>query len=199
MPLPLVLASASPRRRDLLAQLGIAFEVVPSDVAEEARGGESPAAFAMRVAREKALAVARQRSHQWVLAADTIVVIDGDVLGKPTDRAEACAMLRRLRERTHHVLTAVVLAAPDGPVRDECITDTAVTMRAISDDEIDRYVATGEPFDKAGGYGIQGRASPFVTETVGSYTNVIGLPLDEVRALLQRRGLLSGDAKSTRA
>lgn len=190
MTAPLVLASSSPRRRELLAQLGIDFDIVPSDVPEERRPHESAAVFAGRVAQEKAVHVAAQRPAQWILAADTVVAIDDEILGKPADRADAYRMLRGLSDRTHQVVTAVVLLAPGGRVAEQQVFESAVTMRIIREDEIDRYVDTGEPFDKAGGYGIQGRASPFVSKVEGSYSNVVGLPLDEVREMLARHELL---------
>lgn len=195
----LVLASASPRRRELLGQLAVPFDVLPSDVPEKPLSGEPPATFAQRVAQAKAAEVSSQRPLQWILAADTVVTIDGVILGKPKDRASACRMLNRLSARTHRVLTAVALAAPGGRLVDGCVSETAVTMRAITDAEIARYVDTGEPFDKAGGYGIQGGASPFIERSDGSYTNVVGLPLDEVRTMLERHGLLPRHASAAPA
>ncbi|MBI1815072.1 MAG: septum formation inhibitor Maf [Deltaproteobacteria bacterium] len=187
----LVLASASPRRRELLAQLGVPFEVLPSEVPEEPLAGESPEAFAARVAREKADEVAAQRPAAWVLAADTVVTIEGRILGKPADAIDARRMLRELSGRTHRVLTAVTLRSPSRQRSEDLLCATAVTMRPLSDREIEQYLDSGEPFDKAGGYGIQGRASPFIAAVNGSYTNVVGLPLDEVRALLERHDLLA--------
>jgi len=186
MPSPLVLASASPRRRDLLGEAGVVFEVVPSDVPEHPAPGEAAAAFARRVARDKALDVARRRPEAWVLAADTVVVVDGAIFGKPVDRDDGRRMLHALSGRVHQVLTAVVLRGPqtDG---DECLVSSDVEFRSLTAAEIDGYLDSGEPFDKAGAYAVQGGARPFVHQVRGSYSNVVGLPMDEVAALLRRR------------
>ena len=189
MRLPLVLASASPRRRELLVQLEIAFEVVPSNVPEQPLATESACEFAARVARDKAVHVARERPQQWVLAADTVVVVDGEILGKPRDRTDARRMLRQLSGRTHHVLTAVTLLAPEAARADEVVVETTVRFRSLHDREIEAYIDTGEPFDKAGAYAVQGHAAAFVDAIDGSYSNVVGLPLDEVRELCRRLGL----------
>jgi len=186
----LVLGSASPRRAELLRQLGIDFEVRASALAETMAAGESAVGFACRVARDKGAEVARGTPGAWVLSADTIVVVDDSVLGKPADAAEARRMLERLAGRGHDVLTAVALTAPGGELAGETMVRTAVWFRTLSAAEIDAYVATAEPFDKAGAYGIQGRAGAFVERTIGSFTNVVGLPLDEVRELLAAHGLL---------
>lgn len=180
-----VLASASPRRRELLAQLGVPFEIVTSDVPETPRPGEPPTAFARRAARDKAAEVARRCPDALVLAADTVVVVDGAILGKPRDRADARRMLEALAGRTHEVLTAVALRDADGHV-DDVVVRSAVQFRVLAAHEIDAYVATDEPYDKAGAYAIQGRARHFVVQVQGSYTNVVGLPMDEVRELLRR-------------
>jgi septum formation protein len=175
----LVLASASPRRRELLARVGLAFRVVPPDIAEVPRAGEAAAAFAGRAAAEKAAAVHALAPAAVVVAADTIVVVDGDILGKPRDRAEARAMLGRLRGRTHEVMTGTCVRAPDGAARARVVT-TEVTMRAFGPRELEGYLASGEWTDKAGAYGVQERAAALVTAIRGSYTNVVGLPLAEV-------------------
>jgi septum formation protein len=184
----LVLASASPRRRELVASLGVPFEIVPSDIDETLDAVPLPEAVA-RLALRKARAVAASRPAAIVLAADTIVVIDGQALGKPADPGEARAMLRALRGRTHEVMTGVaVLDAATG--RDA--VDTAisrVTMAAFSDAAIDRYVASGEPLDKAGAYAIQGAGGALVAGLEGSHSNVVGLPLAVTAALLRRFGL----------
>ena len=187
-PAPLVLASASPRRRDLLAQLGLAFEVAAADIDETPRAAEPPHLYVLRVAREKAQAVAAARPGAWVLAADTTVVLDGDILGKPRDAAEAHATLARLSGRTHEVLTGVALAGPAGAEASEVVR-TQVTFRAASSAELAWYVATGEPLDKAGSYAVQGKGGFLVQALQGSPTNVIGLPLGETLALLARAGL----------
>jgi len=184
-----VLASASPRRASLLADAGQRFEVEPSGADEAAAVGEMPRAFASRVARDKALAVARRRPGVWVLGADTIVVVDGEILGKPADRAEAVAMLGRLSGRRHEVCTAFAVVAPDGVAFASDVVVTEVTFRALSPDEIRAYVQTGEPLDKAGAYAIQGGAKEFVVSIDGSLTNVIGLPMDEVERALRAAGV----------
>jgi septum formation protein len=186
----LVLGSASPRRAALLRQVGLDFSVCPSDVPEVAAAGETATDLARRLAREKGAAVACSRTDAWVLSADTIVVVDGAVLGKPADAAEASQMLRRLSDRTHEVFTAVALTAPGGEPAGEVLVRSRVEFRPLSAAEIDAYVATGEPFDKAGAYAIQGGAEHFVRRVDGSYTNVVGLPIDETRDLLARAGLL---------
>jgi len=195
-PAPLVLASASPRRSELLRRSGIRFEVRPADIPEIEQPGEAPLAFALRLARDKALAVAKQLGAsppRWVLGADTIVVLDGEVLGKPRDADHALELLVRLSGRVHSVVTAVALVASDSlRVRHTAVT-SRVEMRDVPRDELLAYVATGEPLDKAGGYAVQGGARSFVTRIEGSETNVIGLPLDETLALLGEAG--SGGAR----
>lgn len=191
MPMGIVLASASPRRAELVRQLGIPFAVHPSNVPESPAAGENGTAFARRAAREKAMAVAAQRRGDWVLGADTVVLIDGEILGKPADADDARGMLERLSGREHRVVTGFVLLRPDGTVADEIAVETVVEFRPVSPAEIDSYVATGEPQDKAGAYAIQGGAASFVHRVRGSYTNVIGLPMDELRISLERHGLLA--------
>jgi septum formation protein len=188
----LVLASASPRRRELLRTLGVEFIVTPSDVPEIPGADELPAAFAERVAREKAVAVAATVVNAWVLGADTIVVVDGRILGKPRDAADARAMLGQLSGRTHHVVTAVALVDPTQTVRASFHTTTAVAFHNLSAEDVETYVASGEPFGKAGAYAIQGGAARFVAHLKGSYSNVVGLPLDEVRTLLDRYDVARG-------
>jgi septum formation protein len=190
-PPPLVLASASPRRSDLLRRAGIRFEVRPAGIPELEQPGEAPVAFAQRLARGKALAVAEQigaSPPRLVLGADTIVVLDGEVLGKPRDSDHALELLERLAGREHSVVTAVALVASDTlRIRQAAVT-SRVEMRAVERDELIAYVATGEPLDKAGGYAVQGGARSFVTRIHGSETNVIGLPLDETVELLGEAG-----------
>jgi septum formation protein len=183
----LILASASPRRRQLLARAGIPFEVIPADVPEHARPSERPGEFAVRVAAEKALAVARRvgpapRRH--VLGADTIVVVDGAVLGKPRDAEHAVRLLERLVGRSHEVITAVALAASDTLEIHTTAVTTRVTMRPAAAEELRAYVATGEPLDKAGAYAIQGGGRNLIEKVDGSESNVVGLPLEETLALL---------------
>jgi septum formation protein len=186
MTAPLVLASASPRRRALLAQLGIPFDIVTSDVPETPQPGESAAAFAQRVARDKAIEGARRRPGTYVLGADTVVVVEGAILGKPADRDDARRMLCTLSGRAHEVLTAVALVDPAGDV-DEIVVRTGVEFRRLAAEQIEHYLDSGEPFDKAGAYAVQGGAQTFVLQVRGSYSNVVGLPMEEVAALLRRR------------
>jgi septum formation protein len=189
---PLLLASASPRRSELLRGAGVAFEVRPADVDESARAGEPPEQYATRLAREKALRVAQDSGAdppRWVLGADTIVVLDGVVYGKPADPEHAVRTLATLRGRTHRVLTAVALARSDGSALHELRVESQVTLRAASDPEIRAYVATGEPLDKAGAYALQGAGGGLVLRVEGSRSNVIGLPLDETLVLLRDAGL----------
>lgn len=184
----LVLASGSPRRLQLLASLGLDCEVSPVDIDETPRPGEPPEAYARRLAAEKAaLAVTRQAPGRLVLAADTVVAIGGEILGKPADPADAARMLRRLSGRSHAVYTAVA-ASRDGATSLR-LASSEVTFRTLLSDEIDAYVATGEPLDKAGAYGIQGLAAIFVTRLCGSYSGVVGLPLCETAELLGGFGL----------
>lgn len=180
----LVLASGSPRRRELLAQLGISFDVRAADLDEALRPGEGARAYVERLAREKATAV----PGELVLAADTSVVIDDEVLGKPgLDAALGASMLRRLAGRAHAVLTGIAVKSAFG-VRAEVVR-SEVHFRALSDAEIAWYVGTHEGADKAGGYALQGKAGAFISAVVGSPTNVIGLPLGETLALLREAGL----------
>jgi septum formation protein len=173
----LVLASASPRRQELLRNAGIEFVVHPANVSEIPRDGELPRAFAERMAREKALAVFALRPNDLVLGADTVVVVDGEILGKPRDAADAVRMLRRLSGRKHEVITGVCVAGPKPKAENTRSETTLVVMNALSDDEIRSYVATGEPMDKAGAYAIQGRASRWISRIEGDYFNVVGLPV----------------------
>jgi septum formation protein len=181
-----VLASGSPRRRELLRAVGLAFEVVPPNLDESARRGETPEGRVRRLAREKALAVAGRLAPppRLVLGADTVVVLGDAVLGKPADPPEAEAMLARLAGRTHRVLTGLSLVRSGDLVRRETCVESRVRLRAAGAAEIRAYVETGEPLDKAGAYALQGLGRRFVEEVVGSRSNVIGLPLDETLALL---------------
>ena len=183
------LASASPRRQELLRQLGVAFEVLVTDVLETPAAGESARVYVQRLARTKAEAGARLARDRGlpprpVLGADTEVVLDGEILGKPTDTAHGRAMLARLAGRTHEVLTAIALVSDAGT--QTALSETRVTMARMSDAEIDAYWRSGEPADKAGGYGIQGLAAAFIERIEGSYSGVVGLPLYEVARLLRR-------------
>jgi septum formation protein len=194
------LASKSPRRQALLRQIGVDFELLllreapgrPPDVAEETMDGEPPNHYVERIARTKA-SIGWQRMQRRglmprpVLGADTEVVLDGRVFGKPRDAADAARMLALLSGRTHHVLSAIALHVKDETIVE--ISASAVTFASLTADEIARYVATGEPSDKAGGYAIQGRAGAFVTRIEGSYSGVMGLPLAETASALARVGM----------
>lgn len=186
---PFVLVSASPRRFDLLRMIGLEFTVRPADVDETPRPGEPPDVLASRLARAKATALDGLPSSALALGADTVVAIDDVVLGKPADRAEARAMLRRLSGRTHEVITAIALRAlPEETV--ECASAISrVRFVRLTDREIDWYADTGEGDDKAGAYALQGKGSLFVESIDGSYTNVIGLPMETLYRILRRHGL----------
>lgn len=178
----LTLASASPRRRELLGQLGVPFEVAPADLDESLHDGEHAAAYVERLARAKA------KGEGLILAADTSVVIDDEVLGKPgADRALGAAMLRRLAGRAHQVMTGVAVSSSKGLV--SRVVTSEVHFRPLTEAEIAWYVGTQEGADKAGGYALQGRAGAFITSIVGSPSNVIGLPLAETIELLRAAGL----------
>jgi septum formation protein len=183
----LILASASPRRRELLAQAGFVFEVEAADLDETQRVGEEAGAYVRRLAEEKAGAVfARRRGEDSgliVLGADTSVVCDGEVLGKPADAVDAERMLRMLSGRTHLVLTGVAAVTRAGVVSD--VETTSVTFSAIAEDELKAYCTTGEPLDKAGAYGIQGYAARWVPRIDGCYFNVMGLPIARVVGLIE--------------
>src|SRR5262245_50196616 len=192
------LASASPRRGELLRQIGVPFEVRPAEIAETQAPGEAPDAFVLRLAAEKADAVWTRvpvYERRPVLGADTAVVLDERVLGKPADEAEAEAMLAALSGRTHRVLTAVALRCGDKAER--LLSSSEVRFRATTRDERAAYCRSGEPLDKAGGYGIQGRAAMFVEHLAGSYSGVVGLPLFETAALLARCGVVLLDGART--
>ena len=190
----LVLASVSPRRQELLRNAGISFTVQPADVDETPMVGEAPRDLAERLARAKALAVSRLRPQNTVLGADTIVVVDEAILGKPRDAEDAVRMLRLLSGREHLVITGVCVVEPvvrgQGAVASETVPRTAfettlVTMDKLSEDEIRDYVATGEPMDKAGAYAIQGMASRWIPRIEGDYSNVVGLPVALVYRMLR--------------
>jgi septum formation protein len=184
----LVLASASPRRQELLRNAGIAFTVQPANIPEIPLDGENAQAFAERVAKEKALAICRALPEAFVLAADTVVVVDSQILGKPRDEDDAFRMLCMLSGRRHEVITGVSLSknAANGPgVLDVRSETTTVVMDQVSDDDIRAYVQTGEPMDKAGAYAIQGGASRWISRIEGDYFNVMGLPVSLVHRMLR--------------
>lgn len=182
-----ILASKSPRRRQLLAALGLAFEIENADVDETPLPGEAPDVLVRRLCRAKAAAVAEQRPDSVVLAADTLVVLDGALLGKPADALEAVAMLTALRDRVHIVYTAVCVSY-DGKMVTR-LSATRVRMRAYTDAEIERYVASGDPLDKAGAYGIQDPQFAPVASWDGCYSAVMGLPLGLASEMLQEAGI----------
>jgi len=180
-----VLASASPRRRELLSVVGIAHEVRPANIDESYLEGETPRAHCERLAREKAQTIAAPGTV--TIGSDTIVVVDGEVLGKPRDEADAAAMLRRLSWRSHVVMTGV--AADWNGRLVSAVEEVGVTFRALSDEDIAGYVATGEPMDKAGAYGIQGYGATIVERVEGDYFAVMGLPIQRLVRLLESLGL----------
>jgi len=186
---PLILASSSPRRKALLEQIGLPFRILPSHVKEEGLTGD-PSLVAGRLAEKKASEVQLQVPHAWVLGADTIVVLGADVLGKPNGPEEARSMLRRLSGNEHQVVTAFSVLDPAGNGTHSEAVSTQVKMKRLTEEEITAYIATGEPFGKAGGYAIQG-VGAFMIETIsGSYTNVVGLPLCAlIKALLSAGAL----------
>ncbi len=193
-----ILASGSPRRRELLSSLGITFTVIKSDIDETQHAGEPPLDYVRRLSSAKADAVAAKlEGSALVLAADTVVILaadtlgilDGEILGKPVDAADARHMLQRLRDRGHIVCTALTLLQTGAAERQITrLTQTEVSMRAYTDDEIDAYIATGDPFDKAGSYAIQHEGFHPVARIDGSYTNVVGLPLETLQEMLEEIG-----------
>jgi len=186
----LILASKSPRRYDLLKQMGLNFEVIPSNVEEDFIPTESPREHVVRLAEAKALDVGNRFPDDWVIGADTIVYVDGIILGKPKNREEALEMLRLISGKEHRVLTGIsVYHHKKGKGECEAV-ETAVRVKALSPAEMEWYIETGEPFDKAGGYGIQGIGSFMIESINGSYTNVVGLPLCELMQMLSRLGAL---------
>ena len=190
MTLRVILASQSPRRRELLALIGVEHEVMPADINEDVRAGEAAVAYTERLAREKAAVIASKHPEAYVIAADTTVVIDGDILGKPADGAEARAMLRRLSGRSHTVCTGIAVA--QGSRTESAVEQVGVTFRALTDEEIADYVATGEPMDKAGAYGIQGWGATIVERVDGDYFSVMGLGLRRLVELFTRHGVRYG-------
>jgi septum formation protein len=198
----LVLASASPRRQELLRNAGFEFAVQPANISEELQEGEKPKAFAERLACKKALAVFQQWPNDIILGADTIVIVQGEILGKPRDNADAERMLKLLSGRTHQVTTGVCIVGPlgnqleTGNQKLETIfcdarsETTSVIMAPLSDEDIRAYVVTQEPSDKAGAYGIQGIASRWISRIEGDYFNVVGLPVSLVYRMLHEHGVV---------
>lgn len=179
----LILASSSPRRRELLAQVGLAFDVLPAHIDETRHTAEDPTAYVRRLALEKAQAVHAAHPEAFVLGADTTVEIDGNALEKPADRADAERMLRALSGRTHHVHTGIALLSPRA--QRIHLETTSVTFGTIAEHELQHYLDSGEPFDKAGAYGIQGYAARWIPRIDGDYFNVVGLPLAATMRLLR--------------
>lgn len=188
----LVLASASPRRRELIALLGVPYRVTPVDVDETPPDGHAPREVVMFLARQKALEVAKDEQDAVVLGADTVVVCEGEILGKPRDADDALQMLRRLNGREHQVFTGVALldVKQGTVVREQCdAVCTRVWFREVDDEHLRRYIATGEPMDKAGAYGAQGYGSTLIERIEGCYFNVVGLPVSRVCAMLEAWGI----------
>jgi septum formation protein len=186
----LILASKSPRRYELLKQAGLDFEVIPSRIEEDFIAEESPEQHVIRLAEAKALEVGNRYPDRWVIAADTIVYIDGSIFGKPENREKALEMLRRLSGREHWVMTGFSVHHLEKEMGDREAVKTAVKVKPLTPVEVDWYVQTGEPFDKAGGYAIQGAGSFMIESIRGSYTNVVGIPLCELIQMLIRLGAL---------
>lgn len=183
---PLILASSSPRRQQMLRTMGLDFTVTPAAIDETPMPGESPRDFASRMAGAKAWVVAGSHPDAWVLSADTVVTRDDMILGKPRDRADALAILQHLVGRTHQVLSAICLCSLAEGIEQTEVDTTAVTFIAAPDQLLTAYIATGEPLDKAGAYGIQGAGAFLVRRIEGSCANVVGLPIDRVISLLLR-------------
>ena len=188
----LLLASASPRRRELLEQIGVSFISEPQDIDETPLLDESPEAYVERLAREKAQQGAQQSSLP-VLGSDTCVVLDGEILSKPNTKADACAMLSRLSGRSHHVLTAIAICTNKlgEPELMSQVVSTEVQFNPLAPTQIEDYVATGEPMDKAGAYAVQGGTGQYIRRIEGSYSGVMGLPLFETAELLRRAGVMT--------
>lgn len=184
----LILASASPRRQQILEQLNLKFDIWPSDVDEDI-ANEPPERFAVKLAKSKALSVAEKAEHCLVIGADTIVIIDGRILGKPRDEDEACKMLAILAGRTHEVITGVAVVESSSLKVESGFEKTSVTMRTLTKSEIQNYVKTGEPMDKAGAYAIQGYGSLLVSRIEGCYFNVVGLPVIKLYDMLLKFGV----------
>jgi len=187
---PFILASASPRREELLRSVGLKFKIIPADVDETYLQGESPRAHAQRLSHDKAGVIAGRYPKALVLGADTIVVIDGLILGKPKNKKQALEMLERLSGRRHTVFTGFTIACAGSGIAKTSVVRSAVQFKKISPEEMDWYVGCDEPYDKAGGYAVQGKGAYFIKAIRGSYTNVIGLPLCETLEELKILGAI---------
>lgn len=195
---PLILASSSPRRQQMLQTMGLRFTIIPAYVDESHQPGEPPRDFALRLARDKARAVASMHPDAWVLGADTVVSLEGKILDKPRDPDDALATLRQLTGRTHQVMTAICLCFQAQRIEEAEVETTSVTFTALPDQILAAYVATGEPLDKAGAYGIQGAGAALVRRIEGSCANVIGLPIDRVIALLLEHHVITATEEHPR-
>jgi septum formation protein len=184
-----ILASASPRRRELLASIGLAFDVLPSHVPEVHNDGEAPGDYVARLSRDKAFAIASEHRDRWIIAADTIVLLGEQLLEKPLDEADAARMLAAIAGKTHIVYTGVTLQHLASGYRDTRVAESEVRMLPLAPDEIEWYVRTGEPLDKAGAYAVQGIGAMFIDSIHGSYTNVVGLPLATLFQMLRAAGI----------
>ncbi|HEX7151133.1 MAG TPA: Maf family protein [Thermoanaerobaculia bacterium] len=184
-----ILASASPRRRELLASIGLDFDVLPSHVPEVRADGEAPEEYVARLSRDKAAALAQEHPSRWVIAADTTVLLGEQLLEKPVDEADARRMLKTIAGQTHIVYTGVTLVNLERKHHETRVAESEVRMLPLSDDEIAWYVSTGEPMDKAGAYAVQGIGAMFIESIHGSYTNVVGLPLATLFQMLRRAGI----------
>ncbi len=191
---PLVLASNSPRRSILIKQIGLPFEAVGTTVDEELRPHESPRGHVMRLAEEKSEHISLLRPHQWIIGADTIVLVEGKALGKPRNPADARVMLQTISGRQHRVMTAFCIQNKSREISTSKVVETDVVIKDLSSSEIDAYISTGEPMDKAGAYGAQGIGSFMIREIRGSYTNVVGLPTCELVEELLRLGVIRIDS-----
>lgn len=187
--MPFILASSSPRRRELLTSIKIDFDVVPSHVPEERQAGEAPEEYVARLSREKANTVAHKHPSQWIIAADTTVLLGDQLLEKPADQRDAARMLSLIAGQTHIVYTGVTLQNVEQRYRETRVAESEVRMLPLSRDEIEWYVATGEPLDKAGAYAVQGIGAMFIDSIHGSYTNVVGLPLAMLFQMMRKAGL----------
>jgi septum formation protein len=188
---PLILASASPRRKQFLSDLGLAFTCLPAEIDETPLAEESATTFAQRMAEEKAAVVAAHHPESWVLGADTVVTLDGQIIGKPVDTVHALEILRTLRGRTHQVITGLALTCHHECCAELLTETSAVTFADFPDAVLAAYIRTGEPLDKAGAYGIQAGGAFLVSSVLGSSSNVIGLPLNTCVALLLRYNIIA--------
>ena len=184
-----ILASSSPRRRELLASIGVAFDVIPSHVPEEHQAGEAPEEYVARLSREKAHVIATQHPSRWVIAADTTVLLGDQLLEKPVDERDAVRMLSLITGRTHVVYTGVTLQNAERNYRETRVAESEVRMLPLAPDDVEWYVRTGEPMDKAGAYAVQGIGAMFIDSIHGSYTNVVGLPLAMLFQMLRKAGI----------